>query len=118
MAQLAQNTRLRLTAVLILLALRPCVIFLSAQFLSSQSGNDARIEYIDDDLAIENVAITRDVLLVVQNAAHLNAAFAVPRVALRWVPGVWFILWQRVSPRLAQLPVPLSAGRAPPYSLA
>lgn len=76
MTRLAGNMRMRLLAVLMLLALRPCVIFLTAQFLSSQSGTHSRIEYIDDDTAVQHVALSRRAFLVAASPPTANSPLA------------------------------------------
>lgn len=76
MTRLAGNMRFRLLAVLMLLALRPCVIFVTAQFVSSQSGRQARIEYIDDELAVQHVAVNRRVFVVPAHATATSPPLA------------------------------------------
>jgi hypothetical protein len=51
--------RTRLVLALLLLALYPCARYLTAKFLSSQSGRSPRIEFILDDLAIQSIAFSR-----------------------------------------------------------
>lgn len=114
MTSLARNVRIRLLAALMLLVLRPCIIFLSDRFLSSQSGNGARIEYIDDDRAIENVILGRDVLIALQHAGHATAAFLPSRVGLRWAPTFSFILSQCIRLPITQPPVSTLSCRSPP----
>lgn len=118
MTTLAQNTRIRVAAALILLLLRPCVIFLSAEFLSSQSGRHARIEYIDNDLAIQNLATSRNPMLAMHRAAHSTGAPLTSGVSLQRMQGFRFTLSQREYPRILEQPVALPDTRAPPIVIA
>ncbi len=113
MTSLAQNLRLRVIAALMLLALRPCVILVSAEFLSSQHGRHARIEYIDDDLAIAHLAANRNSLLALGHAVRAITTALPPRIAFPSAPKYSGAVLERARRQITLLPV-TSLCRAPP----
>jgi hypothetical protein len=117
MTRLAGNMRMRLVAVLMLLALRPCVIFLTARFLSSQSGTHSRIEYIDDDLAVQHVATARRNALPGAVSHETPSMVATPGLSLAIRRPINFlsICPQWAPPPLAKLSASSLACRAPPW---
>jgi hypothetical protein len=114
---LASNLRIRLAAVLTLLALHPCARFLAAQFVSSQSGDRARIEFIDDDMAILNVAFSRRNSPPLARAAGWTPALA----SISGDAGARSCFWAYVSePRFSAFDYPVGfvlGARAPPLFL-
>lgn len=115
MARIAHNAGLRLFAAVLVLLLRPCLIFLSAEFLTSQSNRHARIEYIEDDEAISNLAFGRRAFSApVRHAVIDPPTLAGPSAAIAWQ----FSSRQDHSPQpFADLRASLAtilAGRSPP----
>lgn len=116
MRSVASSLRSRVLAVAILLALRPCVALLNAEFLDSQSTNQARIEYIDDDIAIERVAFVRPTYVRGSHSLAPSIAFLRGLAGIRPPVEASF---ENARPRFPHTPIfliPVTLPRAPPLS--
>jgi hypothetical protein len=113
MTRLARWTHLRLVAVLMLL-LRPCVVFFSAEFLSSQSSNEARIAFIDDDIAIARLAVARRSPLPALHQVAVNSPMARVLIAIGLPSQHRIGDSEPVFPHDAAGLARAFAGRAPP----
>jgi hypothetical protein len=114
MGRLAGWTRLRLAAVAMLLLLRPCVVFFSAEFLSSQSSNEARIAFIDDDIAIARLAVARRAPLPANHQVAVSCPIVPASIAIVAPSQDFFDDSAPVSFHHAAVLVRAFAGRAPP----
>jgi hypothetical protein len=116
MASLGGNIRPRILAVLILLAVRPCVALLNAEFLSSQSRSQARIEYIDEDIAIERVAWVRQTWVGGSHSFDVSIACLFGLTEIRPPFETSFEIARPRSARAANFLTWAAAPRAPPLA--